>query len=120
MDKFYKRGEPPTDELRTEALAVLQEIVVERDTLYNEFGEFETFVLESGDVELVADNGDLFRCYIARYLDSTDREERRLIVDDYHPDEDASVQVDAFGNITEEYEDNEVPEEAQEVPQTEL
>lgn len=108
MAKFYQRGEPATEELRKQAQDVRDTAALpeNHDALRLEFGEeYQLHDLVNGDLELEAESGDLFRCYIV----FTSTEDFRLVIDDYHPEEDAHRQVDAYGQILEPYDDPEVP-----------
>lgn len=106
MAKFYKRQDPSDDLLRRQADLVKETVALpeNRVPLVNEFGAYTLHTLSNGDVELAAEDGQLFRLYVV-----LDEDGHRLIVDDYHPDEDADVKVDAGGQILEPFDDPEVP-----------
>lgn len=106
MPKFYKRGTPEDPLLARSARDIRTEISFPQnhDALLAEFGEYTLHDLLNGEVELESEQGSLFRCYLIR-----DEDERRVVVDDYHPEEDADVKVDGFGNILGDIDDPEIP-----------
>lgn len=107
MAKFYKRGEPATDELKAQAAFIrdLSQRPENADALSGEFGDYKLHDLVNGEVELEAEDGYQYRMYFVYDAPGS----TRLVVDDYHPEEDADKLVDAAGNLLEPYDDPEVP-----------
>lgn len=98
MAKFYKRGEPVTEELKQQVEAIRREEELDHNrlALQNEFGNYTLHDLENGEVELAAEDGTLYRLYLVQSSPT----HVNLVVDDYHPEEDADGKVDRFGFIT--------------------
>jgi hypothetical protein len=95
MPKQFPRGKPDGE------MAVVNNLTIrnlfardkaEMDSMYP--AGFELHDLVNGEVELVSGE-DVLRCY------SQPVEEGyvALIIDDYHPDDDANMMVDDVGNI---------------------
>lgn len=101
MAKFYKRGEPVTPELQQQVEAIRREYDLDhnRITLETEFPNHTLHDLENGEVELAAEDGSLYRLYLVRSA----VDHVNLVVDDYHPEEDADVKVNAYGELLSEY-----------------
>lgn len=77
-----ERGEPK----HPEVVKLIREMMArDVETLTNEFGKFDAFDLVDDEVELVGEDGLHFRCYTVQ--DGPNIMNRRLVIDDYWPDE---------------------------------
>ena len=101
MAKFYKRGEPISDELKAQVAEIRREYDLDHNrlALEMEFPGHTLHDLKSGEVELAAEDGNLYRLYLVQSSPT----HVNLVVDDYHPEEDADVKVDAYGDLVGEY-----------------
>lgn len=91
MAKKFKRGKP-------DGSADLERQKVCRDLtttysaeLRNEFGDYKLYNLVNGEIELVSERGEEFRLYYV--VEGVGRGSERLIIDDYHPEEDAEGEL---------------------------
>jgi hypothetical protein len=98
MAKHFKRGTPESEEDKAHQAFIrhLFEQEVDAGNVEADLLGGEMFDLLNGEVELVLPDGRLFRLYTVDVAQG----DTRVVIDDYHPEEDAVVTVDEFDIVT--------------------